>query len=174
MSFKEYGGPWPPHCVQNTDGAEFSALLNLPSNITVISKATDPSKEAYSSFEGTDLEDELKKAEISRIFVGGLATDYCIKNTVLDGLAGGFIVVLLSDAIRGINVKADDSEKAISAMRDGGAKMATLEDFAEPTDIPIDEPETESTAEKPLTKAEMKKKSRLRSRGPYRKTKVER
>ena len=83
-------------------------------------------------------------------------------------------MVLLSDAIRGINLKADDSEKAVSAMRTEGAKIATLEDFAEPTDIPFEELETESTTEKPLTKAEMKKKSRLRSRGPYRKTKVER
>ena len=174
VSFKEFGGLWPPHCVQETEGAEFHPDLKLPENVTVISKAMDPKRESYSGFDGTPLAEELRKGEVSRIFVGGLATDYCVKNTVLDGIAAGFDVVLLSDAIRGINLKADDSENAVSAMRTEGAKIATLEDFAEPTDIPIDEPETESTAEKPLTKAEMKKKSRLRSRGPYRKTKVER
>jgi len=174
VSFKEFGGPWPPHCVQETEGADFHPDLKLPENVTVISKAMDPKRESYSGFDGTTLADELRKGEVTRIFVGGLATDYCVKNTVLDGLSSGFDAVLLSDATRGINVKADDSENAVSAMRTGGAKIATLEDFAEPTDIPIGEPETESTAEKPLTKAEMKKKSRLRSRGPYRKTKVER
>jgi len=174
VSFKEFGGPWPPHCVQETDGANFHPDLKLPENVTVISKAMDPKRESYSGFDGTTLADELRKGEVSRIFVGGLATDYCVKNTILDGLSLGFDVVLLSDATRGINVKADDSEKAVLAMRSGGAKTVTLEDFAEPTDIPLEEPETESTAEKPLIKAEMKKKTRLRSRGPYRKTKVER
>ena len=174
VSFKESGGPWPPHCVQETEGAEFYPDLKLPENVTVISKAMDPRRESYSGFDGTTLADEMKKGEVTRIFVGGLATDYCVKNTVLDGLASGFDVVLLSDAICGINVKADDSEKAILAMRTGGAKTMTLEDFAEPTDIPLEEPETESTSEESLTKAEMKKKSRMRSRGPYRKTKVER
>jgi nicotinamidase/pyrazinamidase len=174
VSFKEFGGSWPPHCVQETEGANFHPGLKLPQNVTVISKATDPKRESYSGFDGTTLADELRKGEVSRIFVGGLATDYCVKNTVLDGLIARFGVVLLSDAIRGINVKADDSEKAISAMRIGGAKVATLGDLAEPTDIPLEEPETESTAEKPLTEAEIKKRSRLRSRGPYRQTKVER
>jgi len=174
ISFKEFGGQWPPHCIQDTEGAEFHPDLKLTENVTVISKAMDPKQESNSGFDGTSLEDELKRGAVTRIFVGGLATDYCVKDTVLDGLCLGFIVGLLSDAVRGINVKADDSEKAVSAMRIGGAKIATLDDFAEPTDIPVEEPEAESTSEKPLTKAEMKKKTRMRSRGPYRKTKVER
>jgi nicotinamidase-related amidase len=174
VSFKEFGGPWPPHCVQETEGADFHPDLKLSENVTVISKAMDPKLESYSGFNGTALADELRRGEVTRIFVGGLATDYCVKNTVLDGIAAGFDVVLLSDAIRGINLKTDDSEKAVSAMRAGGAKIATLAEFAEPTDIPFEELETESTTEKPLTKAEMKKKTRLRSRGPYRQTKVER
>ena len=173
-SFKEFGGIWPPHSIQGTEGANFYPDLKLPENVTVISKAMDPKRESNSGFDGTTLADELKGGEVTRVFVGGLATDYCVKETVLDGLCLGFVVVLLSDASRGINVKADDSEKAVSAMRIGGAKIATLENFAEPTDIPVEEPETESTAETPLTKAEMKKKTRMRSRGPYRKTKVER
>jgi len=107
----------------------------------------------------------MRESRVSRIFIGGLATEYCVKDTVLDGLCSGFAMVLLSDASRGINVRADDSEKAVSAMRIGGAKIATLDDFVEPTDIPLEEPEAESTSEKPLTIAEMKKKTRMRSRG---------
>jgi len=174
VSFKPFGGPWPPHCVQETEGAKFHPDLKLPADVTVISKATDPKRESYSGFDGTTLADDLRKSAVSRVFVGGLATDYCVKNTVLDGLASGFDMVLLSDATRGINMKFDDSEKAVSEMRAKGAKTSTLEDFAEPTDIPLGELESETSAEKPLTKAETKKKSRLRSRGPYRQTKVER
>ncbi len=73
ISFKAQGGPWPPHCVQNSDGAKLSPLLKLPNNVIVISKATNPLKEAYSSFEGTELEEELRKSEVSRIFVGGFS-----------------------------------------------------------------------------------------------------
>jgi len=174
MSFKEFGGQWPPHCIQGTEGAEFHLDLKLPENVRVISKAMNPKRESYSGFDDTTLADEMRESRISRIFIGGLATEYCVKDTVLDGLCSGFAMVLLSDASRGINVRADDSEKAVSAMRIGGAKIATLDDFVEPTDIPLEEPEAESTSEKPLTIAEMKKKTRMRSRGPYRKTKVER
>ncbi len=175
LSFKDQGGPWPPHCVQNSDGAKFSPLLKLPSNVIVVSKATDPLKEAYSSFEGTELKEELKKGEISRIFVGGLTTDYCVKNTVLDGLALGFNVVFLIDASRGINVKDGDVESAVREMAKNGAEQATLEDFPEPL-IPIlpEEAAPEVIADEPLARAEIKKKTRMRSRGPYRKVRSER
>lgn len=175
VSFKAQGGPWPPHCVQNTDGANFSPWLKLPKNVTVISKATDPSKEAYSSFEGTELAEQLRKGETSRIFVGGLATDYCVKNTILDGLKLGFSVVLLTDATRGINVKPQDVEEAIREMIRNGAEQATLDDFPEPTVAPPSmEAESETVADEPLTRAEVKKKMRMRSRGPYRKIRTER
>ena len=134
----------------------------------------DPKHESYSGFDGTTLADELKQNEVSRIFVGGLTTDYCVRYTVLDGLALGFEVILLSDAIRGINLKARDSEKAVSSMLAAGAKTATLESFAEPTDIPFGNPESIATADTSLTKAEIRKKARLRSRGPYRRLKAER
>ena len=175
ISFKAQGGPWPPHCVQNSDGAKLSPLLKLPSNAIVISKATDPLKEAYSSFEGTNLKEELKKAEISRIFVGGLATDYCVKNTVLDGLILGFTAVFLMDASRGIDVKHGDVESAVREMAKNGAEQATLEDFPGPL-IPIlpEEAAPEVIADEPLTRAEIKKKIRMRSRGPYRKVRSER
>ncbi|MFQ6095567.1 MAG: bifunctional nicotinamidase/pyrazinamidase [Candidatus Bathyarchaeia archaeon] len=129
VSFKEQGGAWPTHCVQNTRGAEFHPDLKLPEGIAVVSKATDPNKEAYSGFEGTNLKEELEAKGIERVFIGGLATDYCVKETVLDAIKLGFETVLLEDAIRGVNLKLEDSERAIREMVDAGAKKATLSDF---------------------------------------------
>lgn len=174
VSFKEFGGLWPIHCVQNSEGAKFHSDLKLPSDVTIISKATDPQHEAYSSFNGTNLAEELEKNSINRIFIGGLTTDYCIRYSVLDGLAAGFSMFVLSDAIRGINAKPDDSQKAIEEMQQKGARIITVDDFAEPSEIPLEQPEGEQSAEASLMKAAIKKKARLRSRGPYRKTKTER
>ena len=129
ISFKSRGGTWPPHCVQGTPGAEFHPDLNLPAEVKIVSKASSPDKEAYSGFDGTSLEEELKNAGIRRVFVGGLATDYCVKSTVLDALKLGFKTVLLLDAIRGVDVKPGDSEKAINEMFRKGAEWATLSDF---------------------------------------------
>lgn len=175
ISFKQQGGPWPPHCIQNSEGANFSILLKLPSNFALISKATDPEKEAYSAFEGTDLAKQLKETGISRIFVGGLTTDYCIKNTVLDALKLDLDVVWLSDASLGINVEPGDVERAIKEMIESGAEQASLENFPEPTATPPPElTETEEIADGPLARAEVKKRTRMRSRGPYRKVRAER
>jgi isochorismate hydrolase len=134
----------------------------------------DPSKESYSGFDGTMLGDALKKIGVTRVFVGGLATDYCVKNTVLDAIERSFETVLLLDATRGINVKPGDVEKAIDEMVAKGTGKVTLADFPEPREIPQEEQGTEKMEEKPLTKAEKKKKARLRSRGPYRKARIER
>ncbi len=129
ISFRAYGGPWPPHCIQRSVGARFHPDLKLPQGTTIISKAYDPNQEAYSGFDGTNLVEELKRKSVERAFVGGLATEYCVKNTVLDALTIGFETVLLVDAIRGINIKADDSKKAIDEMVKKGAKIATLLDI---------------------------------------------
>lgn len=129
ISFKAYGGPWPPHCIQKSKGAEFHPDLKLPESVTIISHSTDPSRESYSGFDGTELGEELKKESVRRIFVGGLATDYCVKNTVLDALKLRFEAVLLTDAIQGINARSNDSEKAIEEMVEKGAKKATLSDI---------------------------------------------
>lgn len=129
VSFREHGGKWPAHCVQNTKGAEFHSDLNLSKEAKIISGATDPHKEAYSGFEGTSLREELESKGVARVLVGGLATDYCVKSTVLDALKLGFRVVLLEDAVRGIDLKPGDSERAITEMVDAGVKKATLEDF---------------------------------------------
>ena len=174
ISFKAYGGPWPQHCIQHSEGAKFHPDLKLPDDTSIISKAMDPSKESYSGFDDTMLGDELKDKGVTRVFVGGLATDYCVKNTVLDAIEQGFVTVLLLDASRGINVKPGDVEKAIDEMIAKGAEKVTLTDFPEPLEIPHEELGGEKIEEKPLTKAEKKKKARLRSRGPYRKARIER
>jgi nicotinamidase-related amidase len=174
MSFVAFGGQWPPHCVQETEGAKFHPDLKLPANVTVISKAIEPQREAYSSFDGTTLADDLRKNAVARVFVGGLATDYCVKGTVLDGLRLGFEVMLLSDAVQGLNVRPDDSEKAMMEMQAQGAKTLTLEDLAEPSEIPLEPPEDDVSTEKSVSKAAAEKKARLRSRGPYRQIKTER
>ncbi|HOP32164.1 MAG TPA: bifunctional nicotinamidase/pyrazinamidase [Candidatus Hydrothermia bacterium] len=128
-SFKDYGGVWPRHCVRDTEGAAFHAGLNLPKDTIVVSKATEPEKDAYSGFDGTNLEKALKGQGITRIFVGGLATDYCVKATVLDALRLGFCTFVLLDAIKGVNIVADDSERAIIDMLEKGAIGITFQDL---------------------------------------------
>jgi len=129
ISFKNYGGAWPPHCIQETPGADFHPDLKIPREAKIVSKATSADKEAYSGFDGTGLERELKAAGIRRVFVGGLATDYCVKSTVLDALSLGFETVLLLDAIKGVDVNPGDSERAIKEMLKRGAKKGLLSDF---------------------------------------------
>ena len=175
ISFKQQGGPWPPHCIQNTEGAKFPRSLKVPGNVIVVSKATNLEKEAYSSFDGTQLTEQLKASGVSRIFIGGLTTEYCVKYTVLDGLKAGFNLVLLSDAIRGLNANKGDLENAIQEMVQHGAEQAELTDFPDPRiNLPPIEPGTEKPADEPLIRAENRKKTRMRSRGPYRKIRSER
>lgn len=131
ISFKARGGPWPPHCVQRTEGAKFHPNLKLPEGTRIVSKGSDPDSEAYSGFEGTSLEKLLKDRGVNRVFIGGLATDYCVKNTVLDALKAGFDVVLLEDASRGVNIKSRDSEEAIEEMTKKGAMRARTSDFVD-------------------------------------------
>ncbi len=126
-SFKAQGGPWPPHCVQNSEGARFHPNLLIPREGEIVSKA-DKRDEAYSFFKGTDLATKLRGRGIKRLLVGGLATDYCVKETVLDGLKYGFEVFHLDDASRGVNVNPDDSERALQEMVAKGAKQIALRD----------------------------------------------
>lgn len=132
-SFQAQGGPWPSHCIANTAGARFAANLNLPSNVLIVSKAAMPQKDAYSGFEGTDLARRLRSQGVERLFIGGLATDYCVLNTVRDALAGGFAVFFLRDAVRAVDVHLGDGEAAISEMIAGGAYPVRYEDIAEST-----------------------------------------
>src|SRR5512135_3141306 len=128
-SFRAQGGPWPPHCMANTDGAMFAASLRLPRDAVVISKADTPEKDAYSAFGGTDLGLCLKAVGVRRLFVGGLATDYCVLNTVKDALTLGYAVVLLADAVRAVELKPGDGERAMMEMRGLGAQVALATDL---------------------------------------------
>ena len=127
-SFLESGGPWPPHCVQGSHGAELHPELNLPDGHEIIKKGSDPAVDAYSGFLDSDLEQRLKAAGVTRVFVGGLATDYCVFNTVLDARRIGFETYLLSDAIGAVDMKPGDGERAIQQMLDAGANAITLDD----------------------------------------------
>ncbi len=129
VSFKNQGGLWPPHCIQGTEGAKFHPSLQLPKNVKIVSKAIDPFKEAYSGFEGTDLGDFLKKRGIKRVFIGGLATEYCVKHTVLDALKLGFETFLLEDAVKGIDAKPGDVERAVKEMLEKGARKISISDI---------------------------------------------
>ena len=125
-SFTEQGGPWPPHCVAETNGAQFASGLNL-SEAVIISKATKPESDAYSAFENTDLDQHLKRAGVKRLFIGGLATDYCVLSSVRDAVRLEYSVVLLEDAIRAVNVQPEDGAKAIEEMLELGCQPATVE-----------------------------------------------
>lgn len=122
-SFAENGGIWPIHCVADSPGAQFAAGLALPDDVTIINKGTVSDKEAYSGFQGTDLADQLRAKDVERVIVGGLATDYCVLYTVNDALANGFDVVLLTHAIRAVDLDSGDGDRAIESMLEQGAKV---------------------------------------------------
>jgi nicotinamidase/pyrazinamidase len=132
--FKIHGGLWPPHCIQGTKGAEFRADLALPHDAVIVSAGMAPDEEGYSGFDGKDengtgLADLLRARGVERVFVGGLATDYCVKETVLDALRHGFKAVLLEDAVRGVNLRPDDAERAVAEMMRAGASTTNLRDY---------------------------------------------
>ena len=120
--FQAYGGTWPVHCVQNTKGAEFHPDLLDDKHIRVISKGLGD-EDSYSAFDGTDLGLQLRRLGVEEVWVGGLATDYCVKNTVLDALKDGFRVKALEQAMRPVELNPGDGERAIAEMRDAGAQI---------------------------------------------------
>jgi nicotinamidase/pyrazinamidase len=120
--FADFGGTWPIHCVQNTKGAEFHPDLIDDIHIRVISKGLGD-EDCYSGFDGTDLGLQLQRLGVNEIWVGGLTTDYCVKNTVLDGLKEGFAVKVLANAIRPVEVQPGDGERALEEMRSAGASI---------------------------------------------------
>ncbi|MBI2312253.1 MAG: nicotinamidase [Betaproteobacteria bacterium] len=129
-SFRARGGPWPPHCVAGTPGADFAPGLELPPGATVVSKATTADQDAYSGFGGTELDRLLRDRGVKRVLVGGLATDYCVLNTVKDAVRLGYTVLLLQDAIRAVNVQPDDGTRAEQEMLGLGANPITLTNLA--------------------------------------------
>lgn len=122
-------GSWPAHCVQNTPGAQFHPGLALPADPWIVSKAATSEREAYSGFDGTTLAEDLRGKNIARIFVCGLATDYCVKATALDGVKAGFEVALLEDLVRGVDVPPGSAQQAIDEMRAAGVRVCRSEDL---------------------------------------------
>jgi nicotinamidase/pyrazinamidase len=126
--FELYGGVWPVHCVRGSEGARFHPDLRLPPTVTVVSKGEEPGRHGYSAFEGrtadgTPLAADLQTRGITHLFVGGLATDYCVKHSVVDALAAGLDVDVLEDAVAGVDLQPGDSARAIAEMRERGAAV---------------------------------------------------
>ena len=122
--FADYGGTWPVHCVQETKGAEFHPALLDDMHIRVVSKGLGD-EDCYSGFDGTDLALQLQRLGVEEVWVGGLATDYCVKNTVLDALKQGFQVKALEDAMRPVDLQPGDGQRALEEMRSAGAQVVT-------------------------------------------------
>lgn len=132
--FREFGGLWPPHCVQGSAGAAFHPALRLPQGSVVISKGEDPERDSYSAFEavtaeGRSLEELLTSEGVRHLYIGGLATDYCVCASALDALKAGFSVTVLTDAVAGVDVKPGDSERALEEMERAGVKFGTVEEL---------------------------------------------
>jgi nicotinamidase/pyrazinamidase len=129
VSFAEQGGPWPPHCIQNTYGAEPHPGLNT-GEIDIWVKKDSPDTDAYSGFEAFDPQrrpfaEVLKLQDINTLYIVGLATDYCVRVTTLEALKKGYKVNLITDAIRAVNVNPEDGRKAIQEMENSGARLVT-------------------------------------------------
>ncbi|MBI3841295.1 MAG: bifunctional nicotinamidase/pyrazinamidase [Thaumarchaeota archaeon] len=128
ISFKSRGGIWPSHCVQNTTGAQFHPDLLVPRGAAIVNKGDKPDLEAYSGFQGTDLGDRLRQLNVGEIFLGGLTTDYCVRESAVDALAMGMKVNVLKDCIRGVNLRPNDSERALDEVAAKGARLLYSED----------------------------------------------
>jgi nicotinamidase/pyrazinamidase len=122
-SFEEQGGPWPPHCVQGTPGAELHPSVPREAVDHVVNAGYEPDLEGYSGFEETDLESVLREHGIEEVTVVGLATDYCVRHTAADALAKGFRVTIDRGGIRGIDVQPGDSERALEELQAAGASV---------------------------------------------------
>jgi len=132
MHFSEYGGAWPSHCVQGSRGADFHPGLRLPAGTVIISKGTDPDCDSYSAFEG--IRDDgatfgscLAALGVVHLYVGGLATDYCVRSSVLDALGAGLRVTVLTDGVAGVDLKPGDSDRALEEMAKAGVQFAMVD-----------------------------------------------
>jgi nicotinamidase/pyrazinamidase len=130
ISFRELGGPWPPHCVAGTAGAELPASLSRPACLHIISKGKRPEAVSESAFAGTRLAQLLRDERCQRVFIGGLATDFCVRATARDALRAGFDVVVLEDAVRAVNLRPDDGAHALADIVRHGGHLMHLEEAA--------------------------------------------
>jgi nicotinamidase/pyrazinamidase len=129
-SYAQNGGPWPVHCVANTHGAAFDARLDMAKIDRVIDKGIDRETDGYSGFAATSLTDDLHAHNVGRVFVCGLATDYCVKHTALDAKSAGFETIVIADASAPVNVSPDDEMKALAELRAAGVEIVKSEDIS--------------------------------------------
>jgi nicotinamidase/pyrazinamidase len=116
-------GIWPPHCIQNTQGAELHPGLDRARVDVVVDKGKESWKDGYSGFEDTTLEDVLRERGIDAITVVGLATDYCVRQTALDGLKAGFAVEVDRAGTRGIDAQPGDVDRALAEIEEQGGSV---------------------------------------------------
>ena len=116
VSFHERGGPWPPHCVRNSPGAALRSDLHLPASVLIVDKGVQRDRDSYSAFDGTGLADRLRGTGVRRVWVGGLALDYCVLATALDSVKEGFETHLLLRAARPVDVTPGDGDRAVDRM----------------------------------------------------------
>ncbi|MFN2460275.1 MAG: isochorismatase family protein [Candidatus Velthaea sp.] len=127
-SFAAQGGPWPVHCVADSHGAAFDARLKREHVDVVIDKGVDRATDGYSGFAATTLANDLRAGGVARVFVCGLATDYCVKATAIDAKDAGFEVVVLSDAAAAVNVQPGDETRALDDLRAHGIAVAASDE----------------------------------------------
>ena len=132
--FRDFGGDWPVHCVAGTKGAEFHPALRLPPETVILSKGIDPALDGYSAFEaistdGTQLAILLRKMGVQRLYIGGLATDYCVLATTLEARQRGLDVTVLTDAIAAVDIRPGDANAALAKMKRAGAQLASVADL---------------------------------------------
>ncbi len=120
-SFRERGGAWPAHCVQDTPGAQFHPGLHLPARARLVSKGVRFDRDQYSAFDETGVIAELRRLEVQRLWVGGLAQEVCVRATVLDALREGIAVNVIAEATRPISPRG--SNGAFEEMRAAGAAI---------------------------------------------------
>jgi nicotinamidase/pyrazinamidase len=128
-SFAAFGGPWPVHCVAGTHGAAFDARLDRMKVDAVIDKGIDRETDGYSGFAATALGSDLRIHGVRRVFICGLATDYCVKATAFDAHAAGFTTFVIADASAPVNVRPDDEAKALDELRAAGIRVVQSGDI---------------------------------------------
>ena len=128
-SFETEGGPWPVHCVRGTHGAEFHPSMDDVHVDAVVDVGREREDEGYSGFEKSDLAQILRDHEVDRVYVCGLATDYCVRASAIDACREGFQVTVVEDAVRGVEVNEGDSERALADMREAGARVSTSDEI---------------------------------------------
>jgi nicotinamidase/pyrazinamidase len=128
--FQKHGGPWPDHCLQGSHGAEFHPDLHAGAIHEVVKSGSDPFMDGYSGFAGTDLADRLRRRDVRRVFVAGLATDYCVKETAIEAIQNHFETYVLIDAVRPVEVQPGDGDRALRAMAGAGVQLIASQSLA--------------------------------------------